>query len=80
MQQNTYELLRDQFHIDERILALIEESESRVSSQFETLDDIMTYNQYKILDAFQKNGIRDMHFSWNTGYGSGAGCHRAGLR
>ena len=40
MQQNTYELLRDQFHIDERILALIEESESRVSSQFETLDDI----------------------------------------
>lgn len=69
MQQNTYELLRDQFHIDERILALIEDSESRVSSQFETLDDIMTYNQYKILDAFQKNGIRDMHFSWNTGYG-----------
>ena len=29
----------------------------------------MTYNQYKVLAAFQKNSIRDMHFSWNTGYG-----------
>ena len=29
----------------------------------------MTYNQYKILDAFQKNRLSDMHFGWNTGYG-----------
>ncbi len=29
----------------------------------------MAYNQYKVLEAFQNNNIRDMHFSWNTGYG-----------
>ncbi len=29
----------------------------------------MAYNQYKILAAFQKNQISDMHFAWNTGYG-----------
>ena len=29
----------------------------------------MAYNQYKVLEAFQRNNIRDMHFSWNTGYG-----------
>ena len=33
------------------------------------LDDTMAYNQYKVLEAFQRNNIRDMHFSWNTGYG-----------
>ena len=36
---------------------------------FLRLDDIMAYNQYKVLDAFQKNRISDMHFGWNTGYG-----------
>ena len=29
----------------------------------------MAYNQYKVLSAFQKNRIRDMHFGWKTGYG-----------
>ena len=36
---------------------------------FSRLDDIMTYNQYKVLDAMQRNGLKDMHFGWNTGYG-----------
>lgn len=69
MQQNTYELLKNSFDISEDILELIDKSEKEVSSYFDGLDDIMTYNQYKVLSAFQKNGIRDMHFSWNTGYG-----------
>ncbi len=69
MQKNTYELLKNEFHISEEILSLIDESEQDVSGSFAQLDDIMTYNQYKVLDAFQKNGIRDMHFGWNTGYG-----------
>ncbi len=69
MQKNTYELLKNEFHISGEILSLIDESEQDVSGSFAQLDDIMTYNQYKVLDAFQKNGIRDMHFGWNTGYG-----------
>lgn len=69
MQKNTYALLRDSFNISESVLEIVDKSEMEVAPQFEELDDIMAYNQYKVLDAFQKNGIRDMHFSWNTGYG-----------
>ncbi|MDO4546052.1 MAG: methionine gamma-lyase family protein [Bacillota bacterium] len=69
MQKNTYELLKDKFHISERILKLIDESEDAVSQLFQEIDDTTSYNQYKILEAFQNNRIRDMHFSWNTGYG-----------
>jgi len=69
MQKNTYNLLRDKFRIAEPVLDLINECENEVEELFADLDDIMAFNQYKVLDAFQKNGIRDMHFSWNTGYG-----------
>ena len=69
MKDNTYRLLTGEFNISKDVLDLIDRSEESVSALFDDLDDIMTYNQYKVLDAFQKNGIRDMHFSWNTGYG-----------
>lgn len=65
----TYRLLRDEFGISESVLDIVEKSENDVRDRFEKLDDIAAYNQYKVLDAFQKNSIRDMHFSWNTGYG-----------
>ncbi len=65
----TDKLLQDKFKIDPKVINIIEESESEVSSQFKELDDIMAYNQYKILSAFQENRLSDMHFSWNTGYG-----------
>lgn len=67
--KNTHKLLTEEFCISQDVLALIEKSEEAVSGLFSELDDIMAYNQYKVLDAFQKNTIRDMHFSWNTGYG-----------
>lgn len=69
MQKNTFELLNKSFGIDEKILALVDESEADIKPIFEELDDIMAYNQYKVLDAFQRNTIADMHFGWNTGYG-----------
>lgn len=65
----TYRLLRDEFGISESVLDIVEKSENDIRDRFEKLDDIAAYNQYKVLDAFQKNSIRDMHFSWNTGYG-----------
>ncbi len=62
-------MLQEQFGISEKVISLINDSEEAVSGMFKELDDIMAYNQYKVLDAFQKNRIKDMHFSWNTGYG-----------
>ena len=66
---HTRDLLHEKFKIDERVLNLIEEAEAEVSPQFKDLDDIMAYNQYKVLDSFQRARLSDMHFGWNTGYG-----------
>lgn len=68
-QNQTSEFLRNEFHIDAKVLDLVTEAEKEVSGEFARLDDIMAYNQYKVLAAFQKNRIRDMHFGWKTGYG-----------
>lgn len=69
LQNNTNRYLAEKFHISQGILSLIKKSEEEITPLFHDLDDIMAYNQYKVLDAFQRNNIRDMHFSWNTGYG-----------
>lgn len=65
----TEKLLADKFNIDKRVMALVAEAEEKVSGLFDELDDIMTYNQYKVLSALQENKLSDMHFGWNTGYG-----------
>ena len=65
----TENLLCKQFKIDEKVLKLVSESELELKPQYDKLDDIMAYNQYKVLDVFQKNRLADMHFQWNTGYG-----------
>lgn len=65
----TNKLLNEKFKIDSSVLEFIEAAEKEVAPQFAKLDDVMAYNQYKILDAFQQNRLSDMHFAWNTGYG-----------
>lgn len=69
MQQNTYKLLHQSMGISEAVLQVISESETQVKEIFNELDDIMAFNQYKVLDVFQKCQISDMHFGWHTGYG-----------
>lgn len=69
MQKNTFQLLNQEFGIHENVLNAVSEAEEQVVHIYQELDDIMAFNQYKILDAFQKNKISDRHFAWNTGYG-----------
>lgn len=69
MKENTYSFLIENMGINAHVLNLINKAEEDVSKRFDELDDIMAYNQYKVLDAFQKNQISDTHFAWNTGYG-----------
>lgn len=69
MQENTFNLLKEQFKIDEKVLKLVDKAEKDIENQTSYIDDIAAYNQYKVLSAFQKNRISDMHFAWNTGYG-----------
>lgn len=65
----TIKLLCEQFGIEDDIIHLVECAEAELSDEFKLLDDIMEFNQYKVLKAFQDNRISDMHFGWNTGYG-----------
>ena len=67
--ERTDKFLKEKFNIDPRVLELSAQAEAAISPMFARLDDIMTYNQYKVLDAMQRNGLKDMHFGWNTGYG-----------
>lgn len=69
MNRNTYELLSKDFNISNDVLDAVFKAEEEVSGLFADLDDITAFNQYKVLSAFQKNRISDMHFRWNTGYG-----------
>jgi cystathionine beta-lyase family protein involved in aluminum resistance len=69
MQKETYQLLNGSMGISNGVLNLVAEAEDQIVELFHTLDDVMAYNQYKVLDVFQKCRISDMHFGWNTGYG-----------
>jgi len=65
----TKDLLKKEYNIDEDIIEMVEKAEDQLAAEFAHQDDIMEYNQYKVLKAFQKNRISDMHFGWTTGYG-----------
>ncbi|MEG0292355.1 MAG: methionine gamma-lyase family protein [Anaerovoracaceae bacterium] len=69
MNTNINKMLKENFNISEGVLDLISNAEAQVESQFNQIDEITAYNQYKVLAAFQKHRISDMHFAWNTGYG-----------
>ncbi|MBR5981817.1 MAG: methionine gamma-lyase family protein, partial [Firmicutes bacterium] len=69
MNQLTYDYLNKQFGIDADILQRTETAESKLACVFSDLDDIQTFNQYKVLHHFQEARINDQHFAWNTGYG-----------
>ena len=69
MNQATYDYLKQQFGIDADILDCTQAAEKKLAGVFEKLDDIQTFNQYKVLHHFQEARINDQHFAWNTGYG-----------
>ena len=69
MNQATYDYLKQQFGIDADILDRTQAAEKKLAGVFEKLDDIQTFNQYKVLHHFQEARINDQHFAWNTGYG-----------
>lgn len=69
MQKNTYKLLTEKMGISSEVLNIIEQAEREISAGFDKLDDIKSYNQYKVLEVLRECRLSDMHFAWNTGYG-----------
>lgn len=61
--------LKDLFGIDSETEAAVEAAEQQLKEQFVRCQRLEAVNHYRVLGAFQKHRLSDMHFNWNTGYG-----------
>ncbi len=52
-----------------RVLALAEQAQRDIQSQFGEIDAIAEYNSQKVLSAFQNARVAESHFAGTTGYG-----------
>ncbi len=62
-----------EFGISDEIIDLAKKAEEEIEKEgiFKKIEDICEYNSLKVLMAFQKNNVSDMHFNQTTGYGYG---------
>lgn len=58
-----------EFGIKEEMLELSKEVEKDIQLQFEKIEKIKEINSLKVLNAFQKCGLSEMHLHSSTGYG-----------
>lgn len=64
-----YEYIKDKFNIDKKVLEFCAKAENKIKGAFAEIDEIAEINQYKVLQAMQKNKLSDVHFGMTTGYG-----------
>lgn len=57
--------------IRQEIMDLAKETEEQVKKQFQEVEEVCGFNSMRILHAFQKYQVSDMHFNQTTGYGYG---------
>ena len=62
-----------EFGISEEILNIAKKAEKKIEEEgiFKNIEEVCEYNSLKVLTAFQKNKVSDMHFNSTTGYGYG---------
>ncbi|AYD40293.1 methionine gamma-lyase family protein [Clostridium fermenticellae] len=63
--------LKDMYHISDKVFELYDMTMRDIDDQFSIYDDIKSYNQLKVLDAFQSERISESHFTNSSGYGYG---------
>ncbi|WP_106767788.1 aminotransferase class I/II-fold pyridoxal phosphate-dependent enzyme [Paenibacillus faecalis] len=51
------------------ILELSVKAEKKVEEKIREIDRIVDYNQWKVIEAFQRSKVSDFHFAGSTGYG-----------
>ncbi|NLB51891.1 MAG: hypothetical protein GX808_03005 [Syntrophomonadaceae bacterium] len=52
-------------------LSIIKNAEQVLAKEFEKMEQVAYHNQVKVLNAFQRNHVRDYHFAASSGYGYG---------
>ena len=55
--------------IDEKVVKIFEEEEKNVKDVFDEIDKLEEKNTLKVLSAFHKYEVADVHFGTTTGYG-----------
>jgi cystathionine beta-lyase family protein involved in aluminum resistance len=71
MHYKTMDYLMNKLNINKKIIDLCISTEDEVQLQFKKIDEVSEFNQYKVLNAMQKNRLSDTHFNYSTGYGYG---------
>ncbi|WP_371025345.1 methionine gamma-lyase family protein [Paraclostridium ghonii] len=69
MLNETKELLKSFYSLDDEIFNLSNEVMEDIKGRFELIKEVREYNQYKVLKAMQESNLSDNHFNWTTGYG-----------
>lgn len=57
--------------ISEKTYHLVQKAEEKVKKVFDEIDQITDYNSLKVIHAFHKHQISEVHFTSTTGYGYG---------
>ena len=61
--------LLEAMNISPAVAAFCQKQEASVRAKFDEIEEICEYNQWKVLDAFQKERVSDQHFETTSGYG-----------
>ncbi len=58
-------------YVNDNVMKIINDAEAEVKTQLHLIDEIEFKNSEKVLQAFQKHGVSEVHFNETTGYGYG---------
>ena len=61
----------NELKIDKKVIELANEIEDDIKDEFKKIDEVCFYNSAKVLSAFHKHQISEVHFNGTTGYGHG---------
>lgn len=61
--------LYENLNITPFAIETVRKAEKEIQGQFTELNEMITYNQMKVVEAMQHFRLSDNHFNWNTGYG-----------
>lgn len=65
------EILTEEFHIENSLIDTLARAESDCAAYHQAAANSVDFNQIKVLRAFHKNNLSDIHLQGSTGYGYG---------
>lgn len=63
------DLLKSEYNIKDSAICLMQQAENDIKDRFEEIDEIASANTLRVLSAFKREGVSEMHLGSTTGYG-----------